>query len=159
MGKEIKNHHVKAPSTPWHTISYKKVIETAEKDGGIIHAYSEQTDLRIRQQLCLQKKPFLKKRIGHKHWIYALEDDSSACQCLKAMDQEDTFGLSSKELLEELIKKGSVKVEASKVPNFSRAYYASEHFINTAESIKIESSGEKEIFDVTFLISHSNKPQ
>jgi hypothetical protein len=155
MGKDIKNHHIKAPSTPWHTISYKKVIETAEMEGGIIHAYSEQADIRIRQQLCLQKKPFLKKRIGHKHWIYALENDSAACQHLKSLEQEDAFGLSSKELLEELIKKGSVKVEASKVPNFSRAYYASEHFINTFESIKIEDSEEKDVFNVTFLKSHS----
>ena len=149
MPSKIAHHYIKHPETPWYSLSYKKAVETLCKEKGVLHVYSEKDDFRIRQQLCLGKRSCLKKRIEKYHWIYCLKEDISSCKYLTEAEQYGASRISLQKALETLIKDGSLKLDSTKVPSLSKAYYSSDFFQETAKSINVDPSTEKGVSVVT----------
>ena len=148
MSDAVKHLHIKNPTVPFYTISYKGIINTLEAQGGVVHMYAPRADIRLRSRLTQEDKAFARKRVGREHWVYCLKRDQAALRCIQQMDPDEVTRFSPTQAVEELVEHGCIKVPTGRAPSVSKAYYDSTFFRETLRNIALKPSDEREFMEI-----------
>ena len=148
MKDEVKHLHIKNPTVPYYSISFKGIINTLARQGGIVHMYAPRADIRLRSRLIQEDKAFIRKRVGREHWVYCLESDPAAKRCIEQMDPDEVTRFNPLQATGELIQNEYIKVPIERAASVSKAYYDSSYFKETLRNIILKPAEEKEFMEI-----------